>query len=290
MAKTVDDGFNIFHTRLTPSSGETEAAKNHRASIEACLKNNFGITRFFRSGSFGNGTSISGYSDVDYFASIPRGNLKENSTYTLNTVRNVLDTRFPNTNVHVNTPAVVVPFGQNRSETTEVIPADFIKKDDSDFYIYEIANRSGGWMQASPDAHNAYVAYANKERNEKVKPLVRFLKAWKYYRDVPISSFYLEMKVAQYALAEKTIIYSIDVRAVLKLLSDNQLTAMQDPMGISGLIYPCESDAKKADALSKIETALTRATNARVAENEKRIGEAFYWWDLVFADKFPAYG
>jgi len=58
MAKTVKEGFRIFHSRLTPTGGESEAAKSHRASIEACLKKNFEITRFFRTGSFGNGTSI----------------------------------------------------------------------------------------------------------------------------------------------------------------------------------------------------------------------------------------
>src|SRR5258708_3949048 len=72
MPRTVDEGFRDFLSRLTPSSYESAAATAHRASIEARLKNDFGLRRFFRTGSFGNGTSISGYSDVDYFASLPR--------------------------------------------------------------------------------------------------------------------------------------------------------------------------------------------------------------------------
>jgi hypothetical protein len=59
-----------------------------------------GLNRFFRTGSFGNGTSISGYSDVDYFASIPRDQLKAISTSTLTRLKNVLDSRFPLTGVH----------------------------------------------------------------------------------------------------------------------------------------------------------------------------------------------
>ena len=47
-------------------------------------------------------------------------------------------------------------------------------------------------QQASPDAHNAYVASIDTKFGGKVKPLIRFIKAWKYFRDVPISSFYLE--------------------------------------------------------------------------------------------------
>ena len=49
MAKTVEEGFQTFLKRLTPSETESEAAKRHRASIEDCLRRNFGLTQFFRS-------------------------------------------------------------------------------------------------------------------------------------------------------------------------------------------------------------------------------------------------
>ena len=80
MPKTIDEGFRDFLTQLTPTSAETQAAKTHRASIEACLKSNFGLNRFVRIGSFGNGTSISGYSDVDYLACLPTTQLTATST------------------------------------------------------------------------------------------------------------------------------------------------------------------------------------------------------------------
>ena len=83
MPRTVDEGFRDFLAKLTPSSGETAAATKHRQSIEQCIRTHFGLNRFWRRGSFGNGTSISGYSDVDYMASIPRQKLKRNSTTSL---------------------------------------------------------------------------------------------------------------------------------------------------------------------------------------------------------------
>lgn len=144
-------------------------------------------------------------------------------------------------------------------------------------------------MKSSPDAHNAYVTNINDEFGKKVKPLVRFLKAWKYYQNVPISSFYLELRVTKYASGENSIEYSFDVWSVLKMLRDNQLAAIQDPMGISGYIYPCSTDAKKSDALSKLETALVRAQKARDAEEAEKIHDAFYWWNLVFNGHFPSY-
>jgi hypothetical protein len=289
MTKTVDEGFRIFHSWLTPTATETAAAKSHRASIEACLKNNFQITRFFRAGSFGNGTSIRNFSDVDYFASIPRRHLTDNSDYSLKKVWRVLDERFPDTEVGIRGPAIWLPFGNDASEQTDVVPADYIKTDDDGFKIYEIADRSGSWMTTSPDAHNAYVDYAHQKLANKVKPLVRFIKAWRCYKTVPIFSFYLEMFVSRYALSENTIIYSIDIKNILKQLWEKDLSAMQDPMGISGYIYPCISEIKKNEALKKIETALARAEKARDAEADGRIEDAFYWWNLLFDSEFPSY-
>jgi hypothetical protein len=47
MPRAVNQGFLDFHDNLTPTPGESEAAKNHRATIKACLENNFGMLRFF---------------------------------------------------------------------------------------------------------------------------------------------------------------------------------------------------------------------------------------------------
>ena len=114
MPRTIDEGFRDFLQKLTPSNTETEAARRHRASIEQSIRSNFGLNRFWRIGSFGNGTSISGYSDVDYMASIPTKSLTQNSSTSLTKLRNALDTRFPNTGVRTSCPAVVVPFRHRR--------------------------------------------------------------------------------------------------------------------------------------------------------------------------------
>lgn len=288
MPRTIDEGFRDFIGKLTPSGAESENTKGHRASIQACLANNFGLTRFTRIGSFGNGTSICGYSDVDYLACLPTKALTTNSTYSLGKVRDALDTRFPNTGVRVNCPAVKVPFGTTAAQTTEVIPADYIGESGG-YKVYEIADGAGEWMKTGPDAHNAYVRAVDEKLGGKVKPLIRFLKAWKYFRDVPISSFYLELRVAKYASGETAIVYDIDVKNILKMLFDGQLASMQDPMGIAGYISACSTETKRQDALSKLETALTRAENARAAAIKENISDAFDWWRLLYNYEFPTY-
>src|SRR5260370_20150859 len=192
MTKTVDEGFREFHGTLTPTRGESQAARSYRASIETCLKNNFEITRFFPSGSFRNGTSIRGYSDVDYFACIPTENLEQNSFTTLQEVREVLIDHFPDTKISICPPAVRVRFGTDASASSEIVPAGFIEIDKDGNHIYKIPNSAGGWIRSSPDAHKNYVDEVERKLGSELKRLVRLVKAWKYYHNVPICSFYLE--------------------------------------------------------------------------------------------------
>lgn len=290
MTRTINEGFRIFHSQLTPSGNESEAAKGHRASIEDVLKKNFKIISFFRTGSFGNGTSIRGYSDVDYFAIIPSEKVKSNSSTMLREVRDVLDNRFPRTGVRTNTPAVLVPFGADVSENTEVVPAKIIRFDaESEHLIYGIADGSGDWIESATRSHNDYISSLNNELNNDLKPIIRFIKAWKYFKNVPISSFYLELFIANYFKYRTKIWYASDFQGIIKSLYDKDLPDVSDPLGISDDISPCSSTAKWSDALVKLITAKNRVNNACEAEEDNNIKDAFYWWNRLFADKFPAY-
>ena len=75
MPSTIELAFAALVTDLRSTTSELDAAKNHRASIKSKLEDSFGMTSFFRTGSFGNGTNVADYSDVDYFAVIPATNL-----------------------------------------------------------------------------------------------------------------------------------------------------------------------------------------------------------------------
>jgi hypothetical protein len=288
MPRTIEQGFADFHNNIKASAAEAAATVSHRASIKACLERNFGLKRFTRIGSFGNGTNISGYSDVDYLACLPTTSLKQSSNYTLRLIREALSARFPNTGVYVDTPAVVCPFGTYKSQDTEIVVVDYIREKNG-YKIYEMADGNDGWMEICPDAHNLYVDAVDKKLNGRVKPLIRFIKAWKYYQKVPISSFYLEMRVAKYASSESAIVYDIDIKRILAMLRDNELAGMQDPTGMAGYIYPCKTDAFKRDALSKLKTAATRAEKALDATLNSDIKLAFDWWRLLYDDNFPTY-
>ena len=66
------------------------------------------------------------------------------------------------------------------------------------------------------------MAKQDKRLAGKLKPLIRLVKAWKFYNKVPIT-FYLELRVTKYAEGRTAIVYDLDIRNILKLLHDNEL-------------------------------------------------------------------
>ncbi|RKU06397.1 hypothetical protein C6501_18675 [Candidatus Poribacteria bacterium] len=167
---------------LTPTHEEFTVDPNYLNSIKECLEDHFGMTSFFRMGSFENGTSISGYSGVDYIAEIPTHHLTSDPKDILRDARDALSKRLqcyvyvncPNVAEELftdegietldhenseeaevqgeNCPAVVVPFSTDTKGSIRVIPADFIEVNDDGHKIYEIphfygVDEDGYWVE-----------------------------------------------------------------------------------------------------------------------------------------------
>jgi hypothetical protein len=185
---------------------------------------------------------------------------------------------------------VAIRFGGGY-ETWELIPGFVTSKGSKDQLVYDIPGPSVGsdWIDSAPDEHRKYVNDCNSQQHRgKAKALARLIKAWKYYRNVPISSFYLEMRCAQHVAKQSTYIHVWDVCQLLESLERQQLAAMNDPRGATGRIHAYSSDSTRSDALSKLGTAATRARKALDASNASDPGTAFAYLDLLFAGNFPA--
>lgn len=286
MARTVEQGFTKLLANITPTATERSKASSHRASIESKLDDAFGIYRMFETGSFKHGTGVSVYSDVDFFVSLKTTRPQLGSSI-LSGVRSALLQRFPQTYIHVSPPAVVLDFGQGY-ERVEVIPAYFQEKliDGARFKIPGVTTE---WMDSSPEVHVKYVNDCNNKTGVEggAKGLARLAKAWKYYRDVPISSFYLEMRAAAHMNTQSSIIYPMDLAYFLKSLERCGLSDMNDPTGATGRIKACSSPANERDALSKLATATRRAEQALAHDKAGNVDKAFEYWDLLFNDRFP---
>jgi len=289
MASTAAEGFTQFISRLTPTDAERAATASHRASILSKLESRYSLFRMFESGSFRHGTGVHGFSDVDYFVSVKDERPIYSSTI-LASMKTVLQEKFPSTYIHVSRPAVVLEFGSGY-ERVEVIPAYANEKANGDHMRFRIPGINEEWIWSTPEAHSAYVNDINSRQGvyRGAKSLARMIKAWKYERNVPISSFYLEMRAAAYMATQKSVNWPYDISIFLNSLVNQDLSAMNDPTGSTGRIEPCSSVANHADALSKLQTAASRARKALDYYKAGNISTAFEQWDLLWNGKFPAY-
>ena len=288
MARTVGEGFDIFLSRLTPTSAQQLAAASHRSSVETSLKKTLTINNMWETGSFHHGTGVRNYSDIDVLASIGGGKPGSSDT-ALGWVKSALQSSFPGTVVRISRPAVVVEFAGG-DETWEVLPG-FLKSTANDKFVWDIPGPTSGWIDTAPLEHRDYVNECNAKASVKggAKKLARLLKAWKYYNDVPISSFYLEMRAAQHVAGQTVFICLWDLCWVLEDMVRHGLAGMNDPKAATGRIQPCSSDYKKTQALSKLSTAATRARKALDAHHKDENDDlSYYYLDLVFNDNFPS--
>jgi hypothetical protein len=287
MAKTVNEGFGAFLDKLIPTDAQRAAGASHRATVRSALEAKLIVRNFFETGSFSNGTGVRNRSDIDALVCI--GNPKPNSSDTaLSWVKDALSSRFPNTTVRTSRPAVVVQFAQGY-ETWEVIPGFLTLRGARDQLVYDIPGPAAGWIDTAPKEHLAYVNECNRKPGTgNAKALSRLVKAWKYYNNVPVSSFYLEMRCAQYVATLDTYIHVYDLCLVLEKLLSHGLSAMNDPAGATGRIHACSSDAARSVALSKLDTAVTRARKALDAYKVQRVDTCYHYLDLLFGGNFPA--
>jgi predicted nucleotidyltransferase len=70
MARSVDEGFDVFLQRLIPTEAQRVAGASHRASVKAAIEERVGVRRFRETGSFSHGTGVRNYSDIDLLVSI----------------------------------------------------------------------------------------------------------------------------------------------------------------------------------------------------------------------------
>ncbi len=258
MTQNPNSWLNQLNSHFTPTSTEFDAARSHRASIEARLEANLGIYRMFEIGSLRHGTGVWFHSDADYLVSL-KGEKPQRSSSMLERVRASLAARFPSSPITVRRPAVVCNFSDG---VVEIVPG-YIADTASGGRGYWIAAPGGDWMKTYPEAHNSYVNGVSKKHDGAGKQLARLLKVWKYQRFVPVSSCYLEMRAAKHMEEQAEYLPVWDLSLVLDGLKAHSLAAMNDPTGLGARFTACSSGATKRDAMSRLTTAAGRARRAR---------------------------
>jgi hypothetical protein len=286
VAGTISEAFSEYLKKKTPKQWEREEVSQYRSRIYEVLDAEYNVLSFYQSGSFSNGTGISQRSDVDYFAWIPLARKTVRPASFLSSMKEVLKKElWEAVNVWVSRPTVSIDFRRLVTQY-EVTPAFYARTGANDQQVFLIPGPGDTWRESAPKAHLQYVRDADKLHSGKVKGLARLLKAWKYEKSVPVSSFYLEMRAAQYGMKKEEFLYPAALPELIDQIIRHGVRDMNDPTGLVNRISPCGSEADRLAVVRSMRDCLPHleAGYAKWTEDD---WEASHEYQEVFGTDFP---
>lgn len=145
-------------------------------------------------GSYGRGTAIKGFSDLDMLFQLPYEVYVKYNSYQYNgqsqllqEVRNSIRKTYSNSEISADGQVVVVFFSDNIR--FEVVPS-FINKDNS--YTYPDSNSGGSWKVTNPILEINAISSMDSKCNSNLKNLCKMIRAWKNKWDVPIGGLLID--------------------------------------------------------------------------------------------------
>lgn len=286
--------FNKLANGIQPTPVGINKGKLHAGSIKVRLNKSFAVSKMLFIGSTARDTAIRGTSDVDLFVVFKRdearwGDRLVSSDTFVKRIRDDLNDRFNATTVRRDGQAIVVHFGQG-SEPVDVVPAIFHEfRGSTRSPVYLIPNGAGDWMEAAPEAHNAYLRKTNEVTTGKLRRTTQLLKHWRSCRStpVPLTSIHLELLLASQRVCIGAKSYAHCLRDAFHLLLQRECRGLRDPLGFAGVLYAAQTDAQYQQLVSAIEYAADHSERAIDAQTQKNWAEALRQWDIVFNGTFP---
>lgn len=287
----VSDRFKTLLDRIEPSPTTQQLVESHRSSVASHLKNAFEANQVKLIGSHARGTAVGNVSDIDLLlvlsrSDVTRGGVRSSSQSVLGSVRRELQARFRNTDIGRDGQAVVVDFGDGR-HPVDVVPGVYLGPGYNNYPVYEIPDGGGAWMQTSPEVHNRHIADADQRSGSKLKGVARLLKFWRKTRSAPVSSFHMELVLAESGICTVPKSYATALADALSLLAQRQGRALQDPLGISGWVQATNTDSKRQQLAASLRASAEHAQAAVYNDGWGSYSEAYRQWDLVFNGQFP---
>lgn len=288
--------FERLRIRLQPTAVELATLDRHGVQIVGALRA-LQLHSTKALGSHQRGTAIARRSDRDVFAVFHRreairGGTLISSETMLDRVRSaLLNSRFWSTDVVRDGQAIVLRFSDGRN--VDVVPALFEGMEQVlrvNRPVYSIPDGDGWWMATSPEAHLHYIRQAHAPSGGKFRYCIQLLKAWRESRDprIPISSFHLELVFANEGTFSQVGTYQECLRDAFRVLRDRAGRAIQDPLGISGNVRAAKTPRQVALLRDHAAYAYDKADQAIAAEIDRDLPSAWFYWNLVFNDTFPA--
>jgi hypothetical protein len=200
---SVADWFKTFCDKLTVQSQSTISTRYR--NITQRLNTDFWNTESDTAhslyvGSYGRGTAIEGFSDLDMIFQLPYSIYQKYDAYATNgqsallqAVKTSIEKTYSTTSIRADGQVIVVPFTDGIS--FEVVPG-FLNNDNS--YTFPDANDGGSWKTTNPRPEIEAIRVRNNATNGNLVPLSRMMRAWKRVWSVPIGGLLVDTFAYQF--------------------------------------------------------------------------------------------
>lgn len=145
-------------------------------------------------GSYGRGTAIRGFSDLDMISRLPYEYYEKYNSYISNgqsamlqDVKGSLQKTYPSTYMGGDGQVVVISFTDGI--TFEIVPA-FLNKNES--YTYPDSTDGGRWKKTNPKPEIDAIGYMDSRCNGNLKCLCRMMRAWKNEWNAPMGGLLID--------------------------------------------------------------------------------------------------
>lgn len=288
MLTTITQGFETLRRNLQITDLQASTISTRQQNVRDAVANELDVLDDFLTGSYKRDTMIAplAEADVDIFVVLDSKYYEANGQANLlDRVKRVLQKTYPKTpEISRNGQAVTITFTDFK---VDVVPA-FHRRGGGYLIPDSVLKR---WISTDPKKHIEIWSAANKAHNDDLVPLIKMIKAWNKTHSALLHSFHLETLILE-TLNNVTISsYPSGARYVFDKARTKVLLPISDPAGYDGDVGAyLDSSNKKAEVVSRLETAYQRAVDAENLEKQGKISDAYVKWRLVFGDYFPSYG
>jgi hypothetical protein len=236
-------------------------------------------------GSYGKNTAIAPPSDIDILFEMPSHLFAKydevsynGQSQLLQDVKAVLKKTYPNTDIRGDGQIVDVPFVTYK---VEVLPAF---KRTTGAYFYPDTHGGGSWKTTDPRAEKKHLRESNKRSAGNTIKLIKMMKAWKRYCNVPIKSLALELEAVRFLTSweyyDKSEVY---FDWLTRDFFRHLLSCVNGGSVIPGITEFCPYGSAWQ---SKVESALARSIKACEYESAEEETLATLEWKKIYGDRF----
>lgn len=287
---SIGQQFSDFLTNIQLTDKQREDAQTKYDGVCGKLHSNYygatydGSTKLL-AGSYGKKTAISPPSDIDVIFLMPYSEFERynsrfgnGQSHLLQDIKNILLTRYPNTDIRGDGPVVKVNF---ESYNIEVVPSFLLS---GSYYIPD-THDGGKWKQIAPKSEIENIQASNKLTDGNTMKLIKIIKAWKYNCNVPIKSLVIELTMIDFLKTceyynKSSVYYDWIVRDYFEYLLSKVSSFGLLPITYEIIFYGNKWEPNVKDAISKVENACTLGTqNLHFAAATE--------WKAVFGPRFP---